>query len=57
MFKELVPFNNQEVVAKIHTTFILQYIKDVVLARYFLAESYTNFSEYWMILLLAPFLQ
>jgi protein phosphatase-4 regulatory subunit 3 len=33
IFKEVVPFNNPEVVKKIHQTFRIQYLKDVALPR------------------------
>lgn len=33
VFKEVVPFENPELVTKIHQTFRIQYLKDVVLAR------------------------
>jgi protein phosphatase-4 regulatory subunit 3 len=32
-FKEVIPFNDAGIVAKIHQTFRLQFVKDVVLAR------------------------
>lgn len=33
MFKEVIPFESPEVVAKIHQTFRMQYLKDVILPR------------------------
>lgn len=33
IFKEVVPFNNPEIVKKIHQTFRIQYLKDVALPR------------------------
>lgn len=33
VFKEVVPFQNKEIIAKIHQTYRIQYLKDVVLPR------------------------
>eukprot|EP01119_Soliformovum_irregulare_P013185 TRINITY_DN3489_c1_g1_i2.p1 TRINITY_DN3489_c1_g1~~TRINITY_DN3489_c1_g1_i2.p1 ORF type:complete len:789 (-),score=200.12 TRINITY_DN3489_c1_g1_i2:101-2467(-) len=34
VFREVVPFNNEEILAKIHQTFRLTYLRDVVLVRF-----------------------
>lgn len=34
VYKEIIPFSNRDIVAKIHQTFKIQYLKDTVLPRY-----------------------
>lgn len=34
MFKEVIPFESPELISKIHQTFRIQYLKDVVLPRH-----------------------
>lgn len=44
-FKEVVPINEPSIIAKIHQTYRIQYIKDVILPRALDDATYTTLSS------------